>query len=86
MSKFDKEIQRLKSIPKDLTYDEVKNLLNKLGFYEDNKGRTSGSRVVFRKESDITKRIMLHKPHPKNILKEYQVKIILNKLREMEEI
>ena len=47
MSRLEKEIERLKSKPKDYTYDEAKSLLNKLGFYEKNKGRTSGSRVEF---------------------------------------
>ena len=47
MSRLEIEIERLKSRPKDYTYDEVKSLLNKLGFYENNKGKTSGSRVEF---------------------------------------
>ena len=32
MSKIQKEIERLKSKPKDYTYVEAKSLLNKLGF------------------------------------------------------
>ena len=48
MSKLEKEIERLKSKPKDYTYEEVKSLLNKLGYIEYNKGKTSGSRVRFR--------------------------------------
>lgn len=40
MSKLQKEIERLKSKPKDYTYDEAKSLLNKLGFFENNKGKT----------------------------------------------
>ncbi len=79
MSKIEKEIERLKSKPKDFTYDEAKILLNKLGFIEDNKGRTSGSRVVF-ENFNLSKKIELHKKHPKNILKEYQVRNILNVL------
>lgn len=47
MSKKDKLIQRLKSKPKDFTYDEVRTLLNYLGFGESNKGKTSGSAVKF---------------------------------------
>lgn len=38
ISKLDKEIERLKSKPKDYSFDEAKKLLNKLGFYENNKG------------------------------------------------
>ena len=84
MSKIEKEIERLKSKPKDYTYDEAKSLLNKLGFIENNKGRTSGSRVEF---TDIEKRkILLHKPHPKNIIKPYKIIEIINQLEEWEMI
>lgn len=81
MSKLEKEIKKLQSKPKDFTYDEAKVLLNKLGFIENNKGKTSGSRVVFR-NIELNKKIILHKPHPNNILKSYQVDQILNLLEE----
>lgn len=81
MSKIEKEIKRLKSKPKDFTYNEAKNILNNLGFYEDNKGRTSGSRVIFKTDKS-DKKIILHKPHPKNILKSYQISQIINLLEE----
>ncbi len=67
MSRLDKAKERLKSIPKDYTYSEAKYLLGQLGFVENNKGKTSGSRVKFERESD-GKIILLHKPHPSNIL------------------
>lgn len=80
MSKFEKEIERLKSKPKDFTYDEAKHILNKLGFIENNKGKTSGSRVIF---IDINnEKIELHKPHPSNVLKPYQINILLKKIIE----
>lgn len=66
MSKLEKKIKRLQSKPKDFTYDELKNILNNLGFDENNKGKTSGSRVVF-ENKDFNKKIEIHKPHPKNI-------------------
>ena len=80
MSKLEKEIERLKSKPRDYTYEEAKSLLNKLGFYENNKGKTSGSRVEFQDVYGRT--LMLHKPHPSNIIKAYKVNDILNNLRE----
>ena len=83
ISKLAKEIESLNAQPKDYTYEEVKSLLNKLGFYENNKGRTSGSRVVFMNRNNI--KIELHKPHPSNILKPYQAHNLLKKLSEMEE-
>ena len=47
MSKKEKLINRLKTKPKDFTYNEAKTLLESVGFTESNKGKTSGSRVVF---------------------------------------
>ena len=79
MSKIEKLVERLKSKPKDFTYDELKNLLNNLGFNEQNKGKTSGSRVKFIK--DGIAEIELHKPHPNNILKPYQIKDVIEKLK-----
>lgn len=81
MSKFEKELKKLKSRPKDFTYEEAKNLLNKLGFCEENKGKTSGSRVAFVNNTGI--KIELHKPHPGNVLKQYQINILISKLKEL---
>ena len=80
MSKLEKEIERLKSKPKDYTYDEAKSLLNKLGFFENNKGKTSGSRVEFKDR--YGRKMALHKPHPSNIIKSYKVNDLLNNLEE----
>lgn len=52
MSKLDKAKERILSKPKDYTYTEARYLLSKLGFKEFNKGKTSGSRVRFYRESD----------------------------------
>lgn len=67
MSKLEKAIERLKSVPKDYTYSEAKYLLGQLGFVETNKGKTSGSRVKFVRYSD-GEFILLHKPHPSDVL------------------
>lgn len=83
MSKLEKEIKRLQSKPKDFTYDEAKKLLNKLGYFEDNKGKTSGSKVMFEKRNN--KKIEIHKPHPSKVLKPYQINIILKCLEEDKE-
>ena len=81
MSKLEKELKRLKSKPKNFTYDEAKSLLNKLEIYEENKGKTSGSRVAFVNNEKI--KIELHKPHSGNVLKLYQINILIKKLKEM---
>lgn len=82
MSKIEKSIKKMKEKPTDFTYDELKRILNNFGFYEYNKGKTSGSRVVFIKENDISKKIEFHKPHPGKILKLYQIKNIVKILEE----
>ena len=80
MSKIEKEIERLKSKPKDYTYEELKSLLNKIGFFENNKGKTTGSGVEFKNIEG--KKIILHKPHPSNIIKPYIIKMVLKSLEE----
>ena len=76
-------LDKLNSHPKDFTYEETRTLLGVYGFVEDNKGHTSGSRVMFvNKTYNVVFR--LHKPHPQNTLKEYQVKELLELLSRME--
>lgn len=78
MSKKEKLIARILTIPKDFTYDEMRTLLCSLGFVERSKGKTSGSRVEYVKGNDT---ILLHKPHPNNELKQYQVRQIVDVLK-----
>lgn len=79
MGKLEKLIERLKSKPKDFTFDEIQTLLLGLGFECSNKGKTSGSRVRFSKDDVF---IILHKPHPRKELLDYQIKQIVNTLSE----
>ncbi len=74
MGKNEKLMERLKSLPKDFTFDEMQTLLTHLGFTMSNKGKTSGSRVKFVKHDLV---IILHKPHPEKELRVYQVKEVL---------
>ena len=85
MGKADKRKERLKNIPKDYTYDEAKALLESLGFQETTKGKTSGSRVKLYRTSDEAS-IMLHKPHPGNVMKSYAVRFLCDYLVEIGEI
>jgi hypothetical protein len=82
MGKKEKLFERLKNNPKDFTFDEMQSLLEYLGFEMSNKGKTSGSRVKFIKGKIP---IILHKPHPRKELLEYQIKQILDVL-EMEHL
>ena len=85
MSKFDKAKERLFSRPKDYTYSEAKALLSQLGFEEFNKGRTSGSRVKFYRADD-QRIILLHKPHPGDVISIGAIKYLAAQLEEMGEI
>ncbi|MDR3218665.1 MAG: type II toxin-antitoxin system HicA family toxin [Dysgonamonadaceae bacterium] len=75
MSTKDKLIERFKKQPKDFTFDELVKLFSIFGFTIDNKGKTSGSRVVFEKDD---KALDLHKPHPSNIIKKYVMEKVMN--------
>ena len=80
MSIKDKLTNRLLQRPTDFTYDEAKSLLSKLGYIEDNKGKTSGSRVSFY-HPESKKIIILHKPHPNNTLKMYIIDELIKNLK-----
>lgn len=80
MGQKEKLIQRLKSKPKDFTFNEAETLLGYLSYRHSNKGRTSGSRVVF--VSDDHAPILLHKPHPRKELLEYQIKQLIDVLEQ----
>lgn len=80
MGTKDKLRDRFLTMPKDFTFDEVGKLLSGYGYVKDNKGKTSGSRVVFKQEDK--RPIMLHKPHPGNIVKSYALRQVLDDLME----
>lgn len=77
MTANEKLIERFRKKPKDFSYDELKRLLSFYGYSEK---QGAGSRVVFINEKTNHK-IKLHKPHPGNILKRYQLDIIENELK-----
>ena len=61
-----------------VTFEEMERLLSIFGYEKSNKGKTSGSRVIF-KNGD-KRPIMIHKPHPDNLIKGYAMKQVLNDL------
>lgn len=79
MSKDEKLKKRFLELPSDFTFSELETLLSHLGYEKLNKGKTSGSRVLF-KYSDGSP-IMVHKPHSGNIVKQYALKQILEELK-----
>ncbi|MCL1833194.1 MAG: type II toxin-antitoxin system HicA family toxin [Leptospirales bacterium] len=70
----EKLIVRLKSIPKDFTFDEMSTALISMGFDISSKGKTGGSRVKFQKDNIP---IFLHRPHNRKELREYQIRQVL---------
>lgn len=80
MGQKEKLIQRLKAKPKDFTFDEAETLLGYLSYIRSNKGKTSGSRVMFISEEHEA--ILLHKPHPQKELKAYQIKQLIEVLEQ----
>lgn len=81
MSKKNKLVERVLSIPSDLTWEELVKFLGVFGFYEFNTSKTGGSR---RKFTNDKKEVIsnIHKPHPSNILKEYAIKDAIAYLKE----
>ena len=73
-------IERLKAKPKTFTFDDAESLLRYFGYERSNKGRTSGSRIVF--VSEQYPPILMHKPHPRKELLEYQVKQLIQILEQ----
>lgn len=80
MAQREKLLRRFLRKPKDFTYDELKKLLSAYGYLES---QGSGSRVVFSNQR-LQSSIKLHKPHPGNILKIYQLGLIKKELEAKE--
>lgn len=80
MTQKEKLIKRLSSIPRDFNINELNKLMQSLGYKEYKKGKSAGSRIAFYHPE--TKLIVnLHRPHPGNELKVYQVKEIIKFLK-----
>lgn len=78
MGQKEKLIKRLKSKPKDFTFEEAETLLNYFDYVRSDKGRTSGSSVIFTNKTRAS--ILLHKPHPRKELLAYQIKQLIEVL------
>ena len=79
MSTKEKLRERFLKMPSDFTFDEMQQLLAGYGYERRNKGRTSGSRVIFM--NGDKRPIMLHKPHPGNIVKRYAMQQVFEELK-----
>lgn len=78
MSQIQKSIDKLKSRPKDFTWEELVRILRHFGYTELKAGKTGGSRRKFTHASGEV--ISIHKPHPGNIVKRYVLEMVIQKL------
>jgi hypothetical protein len=78
VSQIEKSIANLKNRPKTFKYSDVKRILEHLGYSEDTKGKTTGSRVRFAHK--MYKPIDLHKPHPGDEMKSYLIRLVAEQL------
>ena len=79
MSQKEKLVKRIRALPKDFTFDELRSLFAYLGFEMESKGKTSGSRVKFYNKKQQMQ-YLAHKPHPSSVIKEKAIKDILEYL------
>lgn len=77
MSRRDKLLERFFSSPADFTWGELTALLGHLGYKAE---QGDGSRV--RMIDGEGNKILLHRPHPGNIIKRYVMKQVQITLRE----
>ena len=81
MSQKEKLIAKLRTRPKTFTFEDAETLLGFFSYRRDNKGRASGSRVAFINSARNSK-IVLHKPHPRKELLDYQIKQLISQLEQ----
>lgn len=81
MGQKEKLIAKLKANPRLFTFNEAETLLGYFSYHRSNKGKTSGSRIMFVSKVHKTK-ILLHKPHPRKELLEYQIKQLIEQLEQ----
>ena len=81
MGTKEKLIERFMRMPKDFCWDELVRIFGIFGYNIDNKGKTSGSRVLFVKGENT---YAVHKPHPGNIVKGYVLKQVYEYLKKLD--
>lgn len=81
MGQKEKLIAKLRSNPRDFTFEEASTLLGYYSYEPCNKGKTSGSRIMFINQKTKSK-ILLHKPHPRKELLHYQVKQLIQQIEQ----
>ncbi|OHD63398.1 MAG: hexulose-6-phosphate isomerase [Spirochaetes bacterium RBG_13_51_14] len=83
MSRHEKLLKKFLVKSGNFTFNELRTLLAGFDYKELTLGKTSGSRVAFINNNN-NHIIRLHKPHPGNNLKKYQIDCIIDELKNME--
>lgn len=79
MSKSDKLLLRLRSVPADFTWSELVTALRGLGFRD-----ISDKPGSYRTFANVAgRKIFLHEPHPSNILKKYALRKVIAALDDL---
>ncbi|MCB5194719.1 type II toxin-antitoxin system HicA family toxin [Deefgea salmonis] len=82
MSKAGKLLQRLKSLPRDFTWDDLKSVMSQHGF-ELHTGAGSARKFIYKKTNYP---FAIHEPHPGSIMKPYALKAAVSALKDVGEI
>lgn len=82
MTRIEKLVERLMDCPRTFRFDDAVRVMAWHGFELDEKGRTSGSRVRFYRESD-GRMMLMHAPHPSGELRAAAVREMVSFLKEV---
>lgn len=82
MSKTDKQLQRLLTLPKDFLWSELVAVMQKHRF-ELRQGSGSSRKLIHRKTQVVCH---LHEPHPNKTMRLYALKIAINALKQSGEL
>lgn len=72
MGNREKMLAKLYGDGKSFTFRDAVTLFTSMGYELSDKGKTSGSRVIFTHEHHAP--VILHRPHPQKELKDYVVR------------
>jgi hypothetical protein len=82
MSKLVKALERLQSKPRDFSWNELTSLMESFGYELKTTG--GSSRKFIHVETRAT--LFIHEPHPQNVLKAYQVRDVLQFMKQEKHI
>ena len=83
MSRIESLLDKLcaKPTPADFRFSDLRKVMASFGYLESNKGATSGSRVKFY-HPETKAVLLLHKPHPGDVMAKAAVDSVVTFLKE----